>query len=104
MEWKLSDRRIGGRPAIEHKITGELCLSCKYGDVWQHDETTYKAAIKSTTIAKKVGKYLKQYVVGGLPEGSEALFEFSEEDLPKVLDLMSMYRQRKSMLPHANNF
>lgn len=45
-----------GYKALKHGTTGELCLFCEYGEVWQYDANTYSFMVNSPYIAHKIGK------------------------------------------------
>ena len=59
-EWysPTEPERLLGYKAIKHRITRELCLFCKYGEVWQHSPTSYSFLITSTKIANKIARLL----------------------------------------------
>lgn len=75
--WKPSKRLLGKFPCIEHTITGELSLTGKYGEIWLHDESTYKAIIFSHRITRRFLPKDK-WAIGPI---DEILIKFGAQDL-----------------------
>jgi hypothetical protein len=51
--WQPAKRLFAGLRCIEHQLTKELCLVGKYGEIWIHNESTFKAVIYSHRIIKR---------------------------------------------------
>jgi len=94
--WIYSDVRFGKYKTIKNKITKELECNGKYGMIWEHSDTHYKACITSVRVAKKLG----------IPcaKGDEPIIIFPKEEIKKYGKLLKISSQQSPMIKRASAF
>ena len=100
MWYKAADNeRIGPYRVIKHRITKELCLVGKYGEIWMYDENTCRAVITSAQVANR---YLQPTVP--CRRGDEAIITFPLSDVVLWATRLKVTRERSVMIKRANRF
>lgn len=101
-DWKKTTENMGGFKCIKHKITKELTLSGKYGDIWRYSDKLYAMVIKSRQIdsrARSLGFSLRH----GLKD-DESICHFPLDMLPKAVNLLKVSKQQATQIRYANSF
>jgi hypothetical protein len=99
--YKAGDKEtIGGIKCIKNSVSDELCLSGHHGEIWQINETTCKAVILSSGIAKR---YLPESKWPINP-GDEATITFPLSELSLWIERLGVTRNRSGMIRLANWF
>ncbi len=102
-QWQSSGEKIGGYHCIEHKISTETALICIRGEIWPWDNNgNYKAVITNHHAANRLFRALKKD--GRFRRGDEALLNFPEADLPKVIRSLGVITNLEIAKKRASNF
>ena len=97
--WKPSDTKLNRRYlTLVHVITGELTISCRYGEIWPFNATSYKAYCHSAKICTKLQKYLAPNYVKKYKKGDEGVWVFGAEGLGEVAKILGYKHNRKSQI------
>lgn len=101
-EWVIPDIRdsnkIGTINAIKHRVTGELCLFGKHGEIWAFNDKMCYAVITSTRVAHMYtkGKAAPQTTF------DETLVKFPMSELEMWAKRLGVKKPRSIMLRYAN--
>jgi hypothetical protein len=92
--------KILGYPTVEHKITSEVALVGRYGEIWPDQLTgCYRAVIRNTKIAKKFRSDLK------FKKHDELVVEIRDrETLKSLVEGLRIFRSPKSQIKYANEY
>lgn len=102
-EWIPSKLKYKGKyAAITHKLTGEMAVNCKYGEVWEYSRFTSCVRVTSSKAAKKIQEYLYSTKPLSTNQGAEYVFKFSDVVLPAILKLLGYRNNKVSMAKRAN--
>jgi hypothetical protein len=96
--YKPRDEKIGKHKAIKHRITGELALVGKYGEIWQVSDTHCVALIRSSRVAKK---YLPE-AYHPVQAGDETRWRFPISELAEWIKRLKITKNREGMIRMAS--
>jgi len=99
MEWLVSDDKILGIKAMQHRITKELCLFGKYGEVWV-DGNHYKVLARGK-IKTKVAQLLQHRSSIGTLE-CELMLPFTEAEAAAILEVVGIFKTLSAQERVAN--
>lgn len=99
-EWyiPITEDSMLGYKALKHRITKELCLFGRYGEMWQVSDTTYGVLIHSSAIAKKIAKLAKIDIPGKIDVNDEVVLNISAKLAPQIAKCLQIKKQLKSQL------
>lgn len=101
-EWIIPDRRgdsrIGKYGAVKNRISGELTLFGKFGEIWLWNDKIICVLIRSVRVAKK---HLPEAHWPVMP-GDEVLIRVPIEELDNWVKHLRVKRNRNSMVRIAN--
>jgi hypothetical protein len=82
-----SSPTIAGYPCIKHKLTGELCIVGKHGEIWEYSETKLALMSHSTKVTNKIADLLG---IRPPPQDkySEAVLVFDANKINEVAELL----------------
>lgn len=101
-EWRKTGIKMGGFLCIKHKITSELCLSGKWGEIWlnSNDPRNMYSCFSSGRIStSRLSKSLG--LKANIKDHSEAKFTFPEAFLPKAIKILQIPKSRPSQIRYA---
>lgn len=93
--WIKSSQKIAGYKCIQHLLTKEITLVCRFGEVYSDGEN-FRAIIYSPRLANQIYKLLGKK--GGYKEGDECCASFSPIRLNEIVKLLKPHRQRKRQI------
>ena len=102
-QWLRSTEKIGGKPCVQHSVTGEVALVGRYGEIWKlNNRGSYGVVILGPRVARRLGATIKQR--GRIDFGDETIFTFTEKELPLVIRAIKPFRDQNEAILAANNF
>lgn len=84
--WNISNYKIAGLQALQHSITEELCVFSENGEMWQHDDLTYKILTNNPKVAKELAAISRTNYPKFI-EGSEIIFKININDLARAIKI-----------------
>jgi hypothetical protein len=91
---------IGKYKAIKNRVSGELALVGKYGEIWQYSDTHCCVVITSPRIAKLHLPESKHPIL----KGDEARHTFPIEELDRFVNIIRVSRNRNGMIKRAEKY
>lgn len=107
-DWIKSSQKWFNYPLIQHKVTKELCLVGKYGEIWVKNSFIEPKwyGVSTSSRALKIDPKNPQKQ-GGLRQnkrGSESLFFFYSDEFEKVAKSLKCFKNRIAQIRRANAF
>lgn len=96
-EWFPSKKLFGGFRCIENRHTGELCLYGKNGEIWEfseNNEPRYSCSVWGQYGPNRMAALLQAKRHEAVEKGSETLFRFNSDLLPKVVGILCVPKTR----------
>lgn len=112
-DWIKSDQKLGKWKAIRHKLTGELCLSGKYGEIWIknsipgflfQNKVTYSAMLRAPLRSKLELISDRSGSFKSLKKGDEIVFSFDSSQLDEVAKALRIYKEYEPQILAANSY
>lgn len=101
-EWTHTDATIFGYPCIKHKITKELTISGKAGDIWQYSDTELRMVLKPGGLRSRVLKSLG--IKNRIDARSEQVVRFDPTLLGMVIEAAKISLAPAEQIFWANRF
>lgn len=101
-EWKRTKQRLGGHKCIKHKITGELNISGKYGEIWAVNDITYAGVL--TNVKSQRAACISLKLALRLSNQYEHVVRFPAEKLDEMVLAIGAYKTSPAMIRAANSF
>ncbi len=100
MTWiRDSKAYILNKPAVRHRITNELTLCGRYGEVWQYSPSSYSIRVWSIKVANKINRHLN--LTDSLNTGDElVLNNLSLDKTLSLLRFLSIPKSRSSQISY----
>ena len=95
-EWVLAEdnEKFGKYKLIKSKVSGEVCLVGKYGNIWEYSKTHYACVITSNRVARK---YLPEEN-WPIQKTDETLYRFPKEQLQIWAKILGVKKNRHQMI------
>lgn len=93
-----SHLRWAGFRLIQHRVTGELSLFGRYGEIWEYGGGKYRVMIRSQKVIESFSKAFKIKAL----HGYENLFTIKETELRKAAWFIKPFRQVVKAAEMAN--
>lgn len=93
------EETLGGRKCIKNKVSKELSLVGKGGEIWEYSDALYAALITKHTIANRILNPEFRF-----KKGDEVVVKFPKKDLGKWVKLLRVRNNRNTMIELAENF
>ncbi len=99
-----TEEMINGIPAIKNKVTKELTLAGKYGEIWYYRPGEYAAIVTSVVVANRLRKALG-YSKQKFEVGDEILLHFKAEHFDFIVKKLKIPKKsRLKQVNFANSF
>lgn len=102
-EWVITNERLYGRPCIRHRITRELTLFGKYGEIYPYSNELAAVIVRAPKIAFKIAQLLQVEVNTPYHQGEEILFRVPNTLVNTIVPLLRIPRTRPSQARKANS-
>lgn len=101
-QWERTKLKLCGYPQTRNRLTGELCLVGRYGEIWQYSETEYAAFISSPHAAKRISKIPNMDI--SIKRGEEAVVRFPTTQLNQICRALRIYKWLTHAIKAADEF
>lgn len=100
--WYLADEKLYGINAIKHKLTGEVMICSKYGQIYEYSDSEAAILVRSPKIASKINLIANKPGFTGIKQGEETVFRIKNNLVPWAIQVMRIKTRRNCMVEYAN--
>lgn len=102
--WKPSEKNLYGHRAIEHRITKEVCLASKRGEIWAYSDAVASVLCKTPQSLRKVLQIARLRLFGRLKRDCEGVVRLPNTLIPQVIKILNIPKTRPAQARAANEF
>lgn len=103
-QWVKTDKTLYGWPAIENKLTKELNLASKWGEISVFSDQLALILVRASKRAMALSQTLRTGGILRLKKGDEDLIKIPVSRVQEAINLLRIPKRRDIQIKHANNF